>query len=85
MAAGRLKGARLRRTAEGSVLAYLLFVTLEKMAVATAPARRRDVPARPAAVPMSYYLKSGVVPQYMPVWGIYLLVNDAKADQHHAV
>lgn len=49
----RLKGARLARTRAGKASPYLLFVTFPKMAVATAPASRREVPARPAAVPIS--------------------------------
>ncbi len=48
----RLKLETASRTWAGRVSAYLLLVTLLKMAVATAPARRREVPARPAAVPL---------------------------------
>jgi hypothetical protein len=33
---------------------YLLLLTLLKIAVATAPKRRRAVPAKPAAVPLRW-------------------------------
>lgn len=52
------------------------------MAVATAPARRREVPARPAAVPLRD-IRTRIL---MGEGCLHiLLIYNAEADKHHAV
>ena len=51
--------------------------------VATAPARSRDVPARPAAVPLDelVHCRRSVPRQHLHIF----LVDDTEPDQNHAV
>jgi hypothetical protein len=54
--AGKFRDATEVRTLLGRDVAYFPFVTLLKIAVAIAPKRRRAVPARPAAVPLLFFV-----------------------------